>query len=166
MVKLNFQDPLLEKIFRNWKWTRNNTILLFESAFAQGGLEYRPPYKEQEEDPRRYTLFYQFQCIITATDAYYRLLTTGEARFGMFVEESGETDKMDISVERIAALLDKQIRDFDVLFKDYSAKDLEEHIKHIQSLLNHENMHHGQLIVMFREAGLKFPQRFAQAWAL
>lgn len=43
---------------------------------------------------------------------------------------------------------------------------MEKNIDGILAISNHEYLHHGQFIVMFREAGIELPERFKKAWAL
>lgn len=166
MVKMNFADPVLEKIVRRWKWSRNNTILLFETALGQNILGYIPKnlHKPNNES---HSVLYQFQCIVTTTNTYYRKLINDKNKsYGILVDNGEVIKKEDISKEMVINQLKMQADLLENLLKPFSAKDIEKNIKEIMTISDHEYLHQGQLIVLFREAGAKFPDRFSQAWAL
>lgn len=77
MVKMQFVDPVLEKIVRRWKWSRNNTIQLFDTAVQKQMVD----FTSKSVHPTRHTmqpLLFQFQCLVTTTDTYYRKLISAQ----------------------------------------------------------------------------------------
>src|SRR5438045_1978823 len=94
MVKMNFSDPVLEKLIRRWKWTRNNTLELFQKSEEQNMLLFRP-YAHKEI---HHNLLYQFQCIVTTTDTYYRKITNSDnLNFGLIVLQGEIIPKKELS---------------------------------------------------------------------
>ena len=43
MGYMNLKTPVLEKLFKNFKWSRNNTVEMFEKAERNGILDYKAP---------------------------------------------------------------------------------------------------------------------------
>jgi hypothetical protein len=166
MVKLNFKNPQLEKMFRMFKWARNNTVQIFGEADKGNILSYKSTMKNNSSYEFQPLLF-QFQCIVTTTDTYYRKLTyNNNQQFGILIRAKKITPKKDIPASEIKPLLEKQIKEFDNLFKNFDVKDIEKNIENILSISNHEYLHQGQMIVAFREAGVELPERYKKAWAL
>ena len=166
MGYMNFKSPALEKMFKSFKWARNNTILLFEEAQNNNILD----YKSTSSSNNSYTfqpLLFQFQCIVTTTDTYFRKLTNSKnTQFGVLVQDDEIISKKDISEVELKKLLQNQIIELQNLLKDFSEKQLEENIDLIQTISNHEYLHQGQMIIDFREAGIDLPERYRKAWAL
>jgi hypothetical protein len=153
MVKLEFKNKILEKIFRRFKWTRNNTILLFENY-----IESKNPNKE---------LLYQFQCIVTTTDTYWRKFTDHiDNEFGKLIYKDKIYLKKNVDQSLISVLLDKQARELENLLRDFDANRTDKEVNEILAIMNHEYLHQGQLIQLFYEEKIEFPERFAKAWAL
>jgi hypothetical protein len=166
MVKMNFKDPILEKIVRRWKWTRNNTILLFEKAQEEKILNYASKTDKNVSYSFQPILF-QFQCIVTTTDTYNRKLILAENQnYGVLVVGGKAIEKKDLTEGLIKKQLEEQMETLEELFKTYSYEDVEENIKQILTISDHEYLHQGEMIVMFREAGVDLPERFKTAWAL
>ena len=158
---MNFKNKTLENIFRSFEWGRNNTILLFEDAVKSGQLDYKPNTSTQ------HSVLYQFQCIVTTTDARIRKLSNDpNTKFGILIKQNETILKEDIETEEVKELLVEGTTKLEDLLKDFDVLKTEENILAIQSLINHEYLHQGQLIVLFREAGVDFPQRFKEAWDL
>ncbi len=135
-----------------------------ESAKKADILSYVPNYKTDNMSNR--DVLYQFQCIITTTDARIRQLTGHEKeRFGILVTETGLVKKRGIKEEQIIDLLLEQGTALEKTLRKLEKFDPQTELK-LKSLIFHEYLHHGQLIVMFREKGTKFPDEFDQAWAL
>ncbi len=166
MGYMDFKSPILEKVFKRFKWTRNNSIQIFEHAGKSGILEYalKPSPKS------KYTfqpITFQFQCIATTANAYQRILTNNSnVQFGIFVEDGEVTSKKDLNKEKIFKILKNQLTELEELFKNYDEKQALENIDNILAISNHEYLHQGELILMFREADAELPERFAKAWAL
>ncbi len=163
---MNFTDPTLEKIVRRWKWTRNNSILLFESAQKQNILN----YVSKTDQKVSYTfqpILFQFQCLVTTTDAYYRKLSkSSNTSYGILVLDDQIVNKKDTTIDIIKNQLKKQMLITENLLKSFTSKNLANSIEDILAISNHEYLHQGQLIIMFREAGVDLPERFRKAWAL
>jgi len=163
MAKLDFENKALEKLFRGWKWSRNNTLQMLEIAVAANILEYTPASKEFSFQPIRH----QFQCLVTTTDTYCRHLTNAANQsFGVLARDGKAVDKHDITDADISERLASQITELEQLLKLYDDRRFEENAKPVQAIFNHEYLHHGQLLVMFREAGVDVPERFKKAFAL
>lgn len=166
MGYMAFKEPALEKLFKNFKWTRNNTIQLFEEAQNNNILNYTSTSAEKS----RYTfqpLLFQFQCIISTTDTYYRKLTANKNQnFGVLVRENQSTPKGNIPAEEIKNLLKIQLIQLEELLRDFDLKRVEKDINSISNISNHEYLHQGQMIIDFRETGKELPERFRKSWAL
>lgn len=166
MGYMDFKSPILEKIFKQVKWTRNNTIEIYNQAEASRILEYTSSSSNQ----KKYTfqpIIFQFQCIVTTTDTYYRKLTDNPvSQFGVFVEGSNIIQKKQLSSEKIKRILKEQLPQLQDLFKPFTNQKVEEYVNDILAFSNHEYLHQGQFILMFREAGVELPERFKKAWAL
>lgn len=163
MAKIEFQNEILEKLFRGYKWARNNSIQMLETASANGILSYKPKDSEFTFKP----LLHQFQCLASTVDTYYRQLTAAENQnFGIIVIDGIPVKKSEITIEHLPKLLKSQLEDLEKLFKDFSDKDFAENTKSIQAICNHEYLHQGELIILMREAGVDLPERFRKAFAL
>ena len=86
--------------------------------------------------------------------------------FGILVIDGNITKKEDISKETVINQLKSQMEILENFLKPFSEKGLEKNIREIMTISDHEYLHQGQLIVLFRETGAKFPERFSKAWAL
>ncbi len=166
MGYMNFRVPALEKLFKNFKWTRNNTIQLFEEALNNNILDYKSKSPKQS----RYTfqpLLFQFQCIISTTDAYYRkLILDKNQSFGVLARDNLVTRKEDILVAVIKNILKEQLVQLEEVLRNFDLKTMEEDIDLILAISNHEYLHQGQMIIDFRESGIELPERFRKAWSL
>lgn len=151
-------------LIKRFIWTRTNTIQLFESAQKANILQYKPKYLI-ENPTENHNLLYQFQCVLTSTNAHFRKLINEEnIRFGIYVKDGEITKKQEIKEENILILLKEQIDE---------AKKMSQHNSDLTKLLStfitigeHEALHQGQLIVMFRETKVEFPDEFKKAWNL
>ena len=158
---MNFEVKELESLMRSFKWARNNSLQIFEQAYSSNLLEYRPT-----NDPK-HGLLYQFQCVLTTTDKYYRQLSNHEnQQFGVLVHDDSIISKVNIPEADIKFALKRQIVDLESLLKDFDEKEFSANIQTIQSIINHEYLHQGQLIVMFRENQSPLPDRFQRAFDL
>lgn len=163
---MNFKNPTLETIFKAFKWARNNTLQIFEEAQKNDILDYR----SKAQHATSYTfqpLSFQFQCIISTTDTYYRKLSGNKnQQFGILVQGNKIIEKKDIASEEVKKLLQKQLQKLQNLLKDFDEQKVQENIDLIMAISNHEYLHQGQMIVDFREAGVELPERYKKAWAL
>lgn len=160
MVKLAFNNKALEKMFRAWKFARIISLELFDAA--QGNLDYKQLYKKDD-----YTILFQFLCLTTTTDAYYRKITGAKNKqFGVLIKEGTTYKKAEIANTKVKQYLTAQIEELDTLLKGFDEKKFEASMRYLSNLLAHEYLHQGQLVVMFREAGIPFPKRFQETWAL
>lgn len=166
MGYMNFKEPALEKLFKNFKWTRNNTIQLFEEAENNNILN----YESTAIEPSKYTfqpLLFQFQCIISTTDTYYRKLTGNKNQtFGVLVRGERIIPKKDITTDEVKTLLKEQLVQLEGLLRAFDSKKMGEDIDLFLAISNHEYLHQGQMIIDFRESGKELPERFRKAWAL
>jgi len=160
MTKMNFENKALERMVRSFKWARNNSLQILDVAQKQDMLSYQP-----EGDDQR-TVLYQFQCLVTTTDTYYRKLTDhNDKRFGIMIRDD-VTKKTDIAQGDLKITLAQQIGELEKLFRDFTAEDFETNTQDVQSIINHEYLHQGQLVVMFRSRGIALPERFRSAFDL
>lgn len=166
MGYMQFKNPTLEQLFKSYKWTRNNTIKIFDEALRQNVLDYR----SSSAKPTKHTfqpIFFQFQCIVSTTDAYYRKLTDVENQsYGIYIENGEIIPKDQLTVEQIKKILPKQLKELEALLKTFDEKKTEKLIDKVFLLGNHEYLHQGELILMFREAGAELPATYVRAWAL
>lgn len=163
MVKMNFEDETLERLFRSFKEARNNSIQLFKSMQDSDTSQYSPT------GDATHTALYQFQCIVTITDGYYRRLQGAKNRaFDVAVDEdSGAViARTDIVIERIEDFMIRQGRKLEELLHLYDADDFKSKIHDIQAIVNYEYLHQGQLAVLFREMDVPLPEKVQGVIAL
>jgi hypothetical protein len=161
MGYMNFENKILEDYFRSFKWSRNNTVLLFENALKANKLDYKPNIASQ------HSILYQFQCDITTTDTHIRKLTSDKnAKYGFLSQEGIMILKQDVKDTDIKKILEEQIIKLEEILKVFDISKTQDHMLDLQSLINHEHLHQGQLVVLFREAKIDFPKRFQKAWDL
>ncbi len=160
MTKMNFENKALERMARSFKWARNNSLQIFDIAKDQGIANYHP------DGDGQHTILYQFQCLVTTTDTYCRKLTNHkDKRFGVMIRDD-VTKKTDIAQENLKAILMRQVGELEDLLRCFTADDFEANIQDIQSIINHEYLHQGQMVVMFRSRGASLPERFRSAFDL
>ncbi len=161
MAKLDFENMTLQRLYMGFKWARNNSLQLFAAAQAANIVAW------EAEGMSDHSVLYQFQCLITTTDTYCRrIMGHDDARFGVLLEEGVTIKKSEIGEADIKALLSKQLTALELLLKPFDAGKLEEKARDIQSITNHEYLHQGQLVVLFRQAGVAIPDRFRIAFDL
>jgi|GEM_PF-824252 len=160
VTRMNFENKSLERMARSLKWVRNNSLQIFDIVQGQGIANYRP------DGDGQHTILYQFQCLVTTTDAYYRrLIGHNDKRFGVLVVKE-VTQKSEIAEGDIKNILKRQIIELENVLKSFSADDFEANIQDIQSIINHEYLHQGQLVVMLRSCSVVLPERFRTAFDL
>lgn len=161
MTTIPFQNKTLERQFRGFKWARNNTLQILREAERHNLFEFQPAGLGQ------HTVEYQFQCLITTTDTYYRKLKGGkDVQFGVMIRDDETTLKGDIDRAAMKQLLTTQLNELQTLLHTFTDEVFEMNAQAIQSIVNHEYLHQGQLVVMFREAGIALPERFKDAFDL
>lgn len=161
MTKLDFENKALQRLYMGFKWARNNSLQLFDAAQMANILDWEP------EGMGQHSVLYQFQCLITTTDTYYRRLAgSADTRFGVLLEAGASIEKQSIPAADVKALLNKQLSALETLLKHFNAGKFEEGARDIQSITNHEYLHQGQLVVIFRQAGVTIPDRFRKAFDL
>ncbi|HSX06480.1 MAG TPA: hypothetical protein VLG92_02065 [Candidatus Saccharimonadia bacterium] len=161
MAKLGFEDNALQRLYAGFKWARNNFLQLFDAAQTANLLDWEP------EGMGQHGVLYQFQCLATTTDTYCRRISGhADTRFGIILEENIAIEKQDISAAEVKALLAKQLPALELLLKPFDASKFEKEVRNIQSIANHEYLHQGQLVVIFRQAGIAIPERFRKAFDL
>lgn len=162
-----FKNQTLEQIFARYKWARNNTIKLFESASKQDILDFTSVSTRQKEFTFQSILF-QFQCLVGTTNAYYRKIINHKNKsYGLYIEDKNILipDK-EIPLNLIKPNLSRQLKDLESLLKNFDDKEFEKFAGRIVHIGEHEYLHQGQLILMFREAGADLPESYRKAWAL
>lgn len=153
-----------EYLFNRFVWTRTNTIQLFELAKKTNILQYKPKYLI-ENPTENHNLLYQFQCILTSTNAHFRRLRNDEnIKFGLYIKDGIITKKQEIKEENILPLLNEQIDEVKLMSKNNS--DIKKLLSTFITIGEHESLHQGQLVVMFRETKTEFPEEFKKAWNL
>jgi hypothetical protein len=109
MADLPFKNKTLKRQFASYKWARNNTLQTLQAASKADILSYSP-------QGTQHSVLYQFQCLITTDDAYYRKLTGhSEKRFGIVISESDTLAKEDIRAENLKKLLQDGMFKFEKL---------------------------------------------------
>lgn len=163
---MNFTDPVLEKIVRSWKLSRNNTLLILDKAIETNILDFAPNTDKKVS----YTfqpIIFQFQCLVTTTDTYIRKITGHKNKsYGILVIDGKVVNKRDITLDLIKSKLGEQMTTFENLLKPMTQREIDTYIRMIMSVCNHEYLHQGELILMLREAGVDLPDRFKRMWAL
>ena len=160
MTKMNFENKTLERMARSFKWARNNSLQILDAAQKQEVMSYQP------EGEGQHTVLYQFQCLVTTTDTYYRKLTNhNDKRFGIMIRDD-VIKKADITQENLKAILTRQTVELEAVLRHFNGDDFETSVQDIQSIINHEYLHQGQLVVMLRSCGVALPERFRSAFDL
>lgn len=153
-----------KSILDDFKWARNNTIELFESAHQNNILNYLPNYKNDERKNR--DILYQFQCILTTTNTRLRILKKDKnQQFGILVIPEKTYVKREIPSSLVKKILLDQVNEMKQLLSSLE-DDQVDIVFNLRSLIAHEHLHQGQLITMFREVGVSFPEEFDKAWNL
>lgn len=138
---MDFKYPLLEIIFKQYKWERNNTIQLFNKAESENILDFVSSNTKQ----KKYTfqpVFFQFQCIVTTTDTYFRKITNHQnTDYAIFVQDDVILKKDKITQEVIKEELKDQMYKLQDLLKGFSDNDAESNICYIQTIIEHEYLH-------------------------
>ncbi len=164
MGYMNFKNPTLEKVFKSFKWTRNITIQLLETAEKNQILDFAPKANDKFSFQ---PVSFQFLCIVTTTDTYFRKVTGHKNHsYGVLVQGETVTKKSDIPLSSLTKLLEEQLKSFENILKNVDEKEAEEVISQLMTMSNHEYLHHGELLLMIRQAGVELPDRFRKAWAL
>lgn len=115
----------------------------------------------------QHPVLYQFQCLVTTDDAYYRKLTShANRRFGVLIQDGETIKKMDIPESQLKKLLQDDLTKLESLFATFDDKQFAAHSQDIQRIFNHEYLHQGQLVVLFRQADVELPERFRKAFDL
>lgn len=152
-------------LLNRFSWLRKNTINLFKTVTNKNDFLFKPHYKI-ESSQENHNLLYQFQCILTTADTYLRKLNKNQnTKFGIIIKKNQIVKKSDIRIETIEELLNNQIEEVNKIF-DRTNFNKKEIINTFISLVEHEYLHQGQLVVMFRLIGLDFPKEFKRAWNL
>lgn len=160
MGYLNFKNNKTEEIFRRFKWTRNNTIQIFETALANNVLDNSLSVNSKFQFQK---ILFQFQCIITTTDTYKRKSINHKNKdFGILVTKDKIIKKSKIQCDDILSLLRNQIKDVEEAFKTQELDNIIELIK----IIDHEHLHQGELILMLRANNVDLPKRFIKSWNL
>ena len=73
-------------LINNLIWARTNSVELFNIAQQKGVLDYLPHYTIKNKDIQNRTVLYQFQCMLTTTNARIRRLRNDEEQqFGVLI---------------------------------------------------------------------------------
>lgn len=141
-------------------------MLLFEQAAKKDVLD----FASKSIKSTRHTfqpLLFQFQCIVTTTDTYYRkLIHATNTDYGILIQNGKAMEKEFLTEKVIGEQLANQITMLENVLRSFTYEDMEKNIRHILTLSDHEYLHQGEMLLMYREAGVELPQRFSKAWAL
>lgn len=160
MANKDFTHLALARQFASYKWARNNTLQILKAAQEAGVMDFTP-HKDQ------HAVLYQFQCLVTTDDAYYRKLTNSpDQRFGVAIRDGATIAKEAIPEPNLNTWLEQDLKRLEMLLMHFTSEQFEANAQAIQSIINHEYLHQGQLVVMFRQAGVALPQRFKEAFDL
>lgn len=156
----NFLSFTLKRQFATYKWARNNTLQILKIAQDTGVMNFTP-HKDQ------HSVLYQFQCLVITDDAYYRKLTNdSNKQFGVVVKDGQVSQKTDVAEVELKSLLQADLQQLEELLAAFSDKQFEANAQDIQRIFNHEYLHQGQLVVLFRQAAIELPERFKKAFDL
>ncbi|MCL5438377.1 MAG: hypothetical protein M1268_00125 [Patescibacteria group bacterium] len=95
---------------------------------------------------------------------YRKLTKNNNQQFGVLLQKGKILNKKDIETEELKKLLKSQLVVLEELLRDFDEDQIKDNIESIISLLSHEHLHQGQLVVMLREAGIDLPERFKKSW--
>lgn len=155
---------MFEYFFNEFLWTRTNTIQLFGLAKKANILQYKPKYLI-ENPTENHNLLYQFQCVVTSTNTQFRRLRNDKnTRPGIYIKNGETTNKQDIKEENVLAFLKEQIDEAKLM--SMNTIDIKKLLTSFITIVEHEALHQGQLVVMFRETKTEFPDEFKKAWNL
>ena len=160
MTEAVFANKTLKRQFASYKWARNNTLQILKIAQDTGIMNFTP-HKDQ------HSVRYQFQCLVTTDDAYYRKLTnSSNKQFGIRIEDGEVIPKANIPETELKNLLQADLQRFEKLLAPLTDEQFEVDAQDLQRIFNHEYLHQGQLVVLFRQAGVELPERFRKAFDL
>lgn len=161
MGYLKFKTESAEKLMMNFKWSRNNTLLILQEL-SDEDLKLKP------KGERWQSLGFQFACLITTTDTYFRKIKGHkDTKYGkVYLRDKALTRDDLTSGELIYKILESQIEELNNLLKEMDQKGVDKHLRHILNLFSHEYLHQGQLVSYFTIFGKKLPARFSRSWAL
>lgn len=163
---MHFKNPILEQLFKSYKWARNNTSKILNEAIKQEILGFHSS-SQKKEDYSFQSILFQFQCIVSTTDTYYRrLIGDKNKKFGIYLADEKVIPKQELSTEHIEKILPKQLKDLENLLKTFDEEKTTRCIDKVSLITSHEYLHQGQLILMFREADAKLPESYVRSWAL
>lgn len=145
----------------SFKWSRNNTLLILQEL-SDTDLNLKP------EGDKWQNLGFQFACLVTTTDTYFRKITKfKDSKYGKVYFERKVYTKDDLtSGELLFKILESQVEQLNDLLKEMDEKALDKHLRHLLNITNHEYLHQGQLVSYFTMFGKKLPARFKKSWAL
>lgn len=166
MGYMQFKNSALEKLFKSYKYARNNSIKILDEAIKQDILGFHASAVEKSDYTFQSILF-QFQCMACTTDTYFRKLSHAkDTAFGVYVTKDKVIPKEELSSDMIKKILPKQLEELENLLKSIDAAKVDKLIDKVGLIMSHEYLHQGQLILMFREAGANLPESYVKAWAL
>lgn len=164
---MKYKD-LVSDFISNWQATRTETLEILNSLDDKK-LRFKP------EGEKWKSLRWQFGCIIRTQIVYTQAVEKGVLDFASFGSSNlPSKDKLDtkekllselkISDEGWIVALNNQSEkeDFKIKWPQYELNLL----GHISSLMEHERLHHGQLISYFTMAGFELPPHFKHNWSL
>lgn len=159
-------DSLLSSFLTRWAFTRSETIeLLHQLDDVQ--LSFKPP------GPAWQPLYYQFNCLGRTQLVYLDAVISGKMDFALFNSSSlpSKSEFQTITaIEEFLTQTDGQWLDAIAACPPNSSIEWPEEPKplliHAVGLLEHERLHHGQLISYFTLAGFRLPDNFKRNWAL
>lgn len=145
----------------SFKWSRNNTLLILQEL-SDTDLNLKP------EGDKWQNLGFQFACLVTTIDTYFRKITKfKDSKYGKVYFEGKVYTKDDLtSGELLFKILESQVEQLNDLLKEMDEKALDKHLRHLLNITNHEYLHQGQLVSYFTMFGKKLPARFKKSWAL
>lgn len=160
---------LVVSFVRIWNFTRAETLEILEKIDDKQ-LLFIP-----KGSPKWQPLFWEFNCLGRTQLVYARAIREGRMDFKWF-EGSELPDKNEFKtrneIQEFLLNSDKLWRaeitkvrrdeDFIVAWPGFNMNVM----NHINGLVAHERLHHGQLIAYFTLAGLELPDKFKRNWAL
>lgn len=159
---------LVNSFVRSWNFTRSETLELLE-ALTDKQLLYKPSGAKWQ------SLAYQFGCVGRTQTIYTHAIENGVMDFSWFADKSipskndyvtGTTIKsfLEVADKKWTEAIREKGREEDFLIKwPGFNRPL---TNHISALMNHERIHHGQLISYFTLGDYDLPPKFKANWAL
>lgn len=154
----------MEEFLKHWHFVRSESLEILRSL-SDEQLQFKP------EGEKWQPLYYQFACMGRTQLVYAKAAKAGTLNFADFGSSDLPSKHEFQTVEKLSSFLEGCDKEWqDALIINQDGIDWPDGKKstpmHIESLAEHERLHHGQLISYFTLAHIDLPSGFKNNWAL